>query len=77
MPSLVRELVPFGLMTCCAVELNSDLLTVLSLLEALAWWISVMDMLMMLVSLVRNVSIYCIIRDIAIFQSTTTFIQPV
>ena len=58
MPSLVRELVPFGLMTCYAVEPNSDLLTVLSPLEALAWWTSVMDMLMTLVSLVRNVSLY-------------------
>ena len=25
MPSLVKELVPFGLMTCSAVEMNSDL----------------------------------------------------
>lgn len=55
MPSLVKELVPFGLMTCCAEEMSSDLSTVLSQLEALAWWTSVMVMLTMLVSLARFV----------------------
>ena len=69
MPSLVRELVPFGLMTCCAVEMSSDLLTALSPLEALAWWTSVMDMLMMLVLLVKNVSI---LQEITV-QLTTAY----